>query len=830
MEPTTQRHRPRLGAALAFAQCPRAGRIAGLWMLFAVLSAPAAPAATPRVTLEATLAAGVKGAVAALAINADETIIAAAGGGDGGQVTVALLDRPSGAPLGRVAATVGQNPRLAFSPVSDLLLVAGNKGVQLWDVSPQGLQPGQPAGPGRLRWQVQIDQSAPAGAVGFALAPHRALWSAGPTLFQREVAAGSAFDPKAGQQPDAETPPVAGFAVGPNGLAMHRRGAKTIELLDPSTLARRQELAGHRFPVVAARFDRRGALVSVDSKGNVFRWNPPGGSELVAGLAAKAGTPPDPAAVRLFPLHPPHFLIAGGGGVGGGAAGSILNLRLRSTTPGPELAQPDSTPLAVSPTGRYILAGDGGQVKVFGFSLPMPPAEYVESLKGLKALEVAKNYANLLDTKGLSEKSRADLARALRRDRRGDSLLVLKDFLVSLEASGREENLEGMVYWAQKVLQKEPNHPAAAQALARVAEIRDGRLIDQARGALAQGRHRQAIALLSRRIAPVSTRYQDALELIDEAERARSVLTVLEQAREQMNLGNFAAAQTLAGEAFRQDPQNPTVMALRSEIAGRAGGLAPQTMVLVAALLLGVSAVGGGLFRYRHALMPALRAFSIRESEPARGGGRPSRAGRPAPGTGARPPPGGAPHASPREFARRAPVPPRLAGAEREQRRRVERLLEKTEDLIRFSRQADRDQNHTAFLMELEAEVNALHRRTVDRSADLGRVEARLGEMAAQLGRLKFSAASKADSLVPGNTLYDVLKLPPDADSAEIKAAYHKLVKEYHPDLHSGSNFGWIKAEAETMSKKISEAYQVLSEPRERQKYDLKLASRRGPK
>lgn len=61
---------------------------------------------------------------------------------------------------------------------------------------------------------------------------------------------------------------------------------------------------------------------------------------------------------------------------------------------------------------------------------------------------------------------------------------------------------------------------------------------------------------------------------------------------------------------------------------------------------------------------------------------------------------------------------------------------------------------------------------------------------------------------------YAVLGVSKDADQAEIKKAYRKLARKYHPDKNPGD-----KA-AEEQFKKIGEAYGVLSDPKERKRYD----------
>ncbi|ABO51005.1 chaperone protein DnaJ [Desulforamulus reducens MI-1] len=62
---------------------------------------------------------------------------------------------------------------------------------------------------------------------------------------------------------------------------------------------------------------------------------------------------------------------------------------------------------------------------------------------------------------------------------------------------------------------------------------------------------------------------------------------------------------------------------------------------------------------------------------------------------------------------------------------------------------------------------------------------------------------------------YEVLGLSKGASADEIKKAYRKLARQYHPDAYQGD-----KAEAETKFKEIAEAYAVLSDPEKRTSYD----------
>ncbi len=61
---------------------------------------------------------------------------------------------------------------------------------------------------------------------------------------------------------------------------------------------------------------------------------------------------------------------------------------------------------------------------------------------------------------------------------------------------------------------------------------------------------------------------------------------------------------------------------------------------------------------------------------------------------------------------------------------------------------------------------------------------------------------------------YEVLGVQKGASDDEIKKAYRKVAKKYHPDLHPGD------AEAEAKFKEAGEAYEVLSDSEKRQRYD----------
>jgi Flp pilus assembly protein TadD len=59
---------------------------------------------------------------------------------------------------------------------------------------------------------------------------------------------------------------------------------------------------------------------------------------------------------------------------------------------------------------------------------------------------------------------------------------------------------------------------------------------------------------------------------------------------------------------------------------------------------------------------------------------------------------------------------------------------------------------------------------------------------------------------------FNVLEIPPDASPEDIKAAYHRLAKRWHPDRYTGAE----KIEAESKFRELAEAFSMLKDPGKR--------------
>ncbi len=74
-------------------------------------------------------------------------------------------------------------------------------------------------------------------------------------------------------------------------------------------------------------------------------------------------------------------------------------------------------------------------------------------------------------------------------------------------------------------------------------------------------------------------------------------------------------------------------------------------------------------------------------------------------------------------------------------------------------------------------------------------------------------------------SLYDLLGVAVTANDGEIKRAYYVMAKKYHPDRHHSPYLRGVHGLLEELFGKITDAYQVLSSPLERSRYDERIRS-----
>ena len=70
---------------------------------------------------------------------------------------------------------------------------------------------------------------------------------------------------------------------------------------------------------------------------------------------------------------------------------------------------------------------------------------------------------------------------------------------------------------------------------------------------------------------------------------------------------------------------------------------------------------------------------------------------------------------------------------------------------------------------------------------------------------------------------FEILGLSRSVGEAEVKEAYFRLAKRFHPDVHHGASLGDLRDELEAVFIRLGEAYEVLRDPRKRGDYEARL-------
>jgi tetratricopeptide (TPR) repeat protein len=76
-------------------------------------------------------------------------------------------------------------------------------------------------------------------------------------------------------------------------------------------------------------------------------------------------------------------------------------------------------------------------------------------------------------------------------------------------------------------------------------------------------------------------------------------------------------------------------------------------------------------------------------------------------------------------------------------------------------------------------------------------------------------------------THFEVLGLSRSVGEGEVKDAYFRLAKRFHPDVHHGASLGDLRDELEAVFIRLGEAYDVLRDPRKRADYEERLGRSR---
>jgi curved DNA-binding protein CbpA/Tfp pilus assembly protein PilF len=71
---------------------------------------------------------------------------------------------------------------------------------------------------------------------------------------------------------------------------------------------------------------------------------------------------------------------------------------------------------------------------------------------------------------------------------------------------------------------------------------------------------------------------------------------------------------------------------------------------------------------------------------------------------------------------------------------------------------------------------------------------------------------------------YELLGIPPDADRKQARAAYFTLSKKFHPDRAFGGDVADLRKKMEVIFRRLTQAYETISNPAQRAEYDSYIA------
>ena len=75
------------------------------------------------------------------------------------------------------------------------------------------------------------------------------------------------------------------------------------------------------------------------------------------------------------------------------------------------------------------------------------------------------------------------------------------------------------------------------------------------------------------------------------------------------------------------------------------------------------------------------------------------------------------------------------------------------------------------------------------------------------------------ERMLDGANHFEVFGLRPGTSPEEVKKAFYEASRRYHPDRYFGKNLGSFRARMERIFKRLSEAHQILTDPKKRAEY-----------
>ncbi len=436
------------------------------------------------------------------------------------------------------------------------------------------------------------------------------------------------------------------------------------------------------------------------------------------------------------------------------------------------LIAPDA--IDFSATGKFIaIAEDSKAIEIYQAPRPMPPVQYIQQLKKKNRIELARKYQNQLETPTtfeLTERQR---------------LPSVKIYLQQINDALAVKNWQEAEKLMQEALQFFPNHYEILEVQKLIDQTQSLVLFEKGKQQIEEEQFERGIKTLMQ-IARTAQPFNEARYLIDFAEKQIRFLQLIQEAQNDMLRSQNDKAFALLQLVLREEPTHDKALELVAQIEQQnfVESLFKWTLMSLAFIALGT----GGAFVFRNYRASIGQWFSISEDEP-------------------------------------MPLKQNLHSKRRPNKAKQQFVytLSKTQEVLRIAKEQGQ---HTHRLIELEAEVAVIAKKTNDAHAPYPSLTEKLLKIQQIVQSLQFQQEPPPQA--PSEPLpdyYSVLGVSKNATAAQVKAAYYQKMKEYHPDLHQSSEYSWIKAEAESKSKLVQQAYDILKDETTRKRYD---SERRG--
>ncbi|MBF0279084.1 MAG: DnaJ domain-containing protein [SAR324 cluster bacterium] len=721
------------------------------------------------------------------AISSDEALVAVSMTLNDEDSLVQVYDRQSLKPIFQILSKGNPVKQLKFDHYTRRIALAGKEKVQLWDLEEIPIQPDKP-----LSSEYILDEKdqniSSTSLLNFSKKSQRLTWVGNQQIQNFEIEE-KPYRISTIWTGDHSIPPQS-FSFDPEEewLAFSLENEKRIKLANPKTKETKQDLDYHHFPVMKVEFLDEGTLLSLDSERNLI-WGNVNNRTKIHGLFLRNLSEKE-TTLDFQRIHQDRFL-------------AILTKNISTSKFFAHIIDKngsllDTIPLvgvnsfSSSPTGKYILTNSTPlQIDLHQFLYHENPQNYIRTLIEKGASEMARRYQNHL------ESPPPELSVVNQKSWTVQSLVERLSKAIKAEKWIEAKPL------VEQILLKDPNNPDALEAEKILINHQNLLALSEGKRKIEEEHYEQAIGILVQ-IPKESPYREEARRLISSAEEQILLIQALEKSKREVRLKNWEKAKALLAPVLEQDPNNPTALSIQDEI--ESNQTSSQILDIFTAFAI-FGLLGGIGFYLARKRTTVLDWISLKEKS--------------------------SPNLKPPLKAKPDPF-----FDDTPEKRQFLETLQKAKTVLRLSKEADRSGKHTARLIDFEAEISVIQKKASQvkgnyqiltnqllhilqtiRGFNFGAETQNTGKKTQQKNKKETPKNSNPNQPIQQN-YYQILNVAHTASSAEIKQAYHQLMKKYHPDLHQNSGFEWIKKEADAKTKLIQKAYDVLKNHQSRQQYD----------